>query len=673
MKLRELVVTLGFDIDQKKLKQIEDSVTELKDNLRNLTVVAAGAAATVFGFAKVTADAANNVRNVASQLGIGTRDLQALGYAAEQNGATFEDMVSGLQSLSGAMNSARLGSGTQADAFRRLGITFKDTQGQLLPVVQVYQQLADRMSRMDDGTKKVAIATDILGGSAGKLLQTLSQGAGVAGKAGAELEAMGGIISDAQFVIAKDFQLALGGMFAQLGAIGKQIGFAIIPQVTRAIGIFRSWMQANREFVRIKMSEVLSNLALMLRQIFRVGRSVLEVVTGLYKGADLLLKPLGGVAIAFRALAYGLALFAAGRSLMALASIADGVAKIGRAALLANTKALLFPILIAAAAAAIYLIVDDIVAYFDGRPSVLGFLLRNKEKLLKDFEAFLAKTRKFIFDFTQKGIELFLKLYDVPSKQAAIVARKIRSVFERVFDVISSAVVVTMSVMMSVIEDSVKLLVDLISEPLKTFENIGGRLVGIVANAMRIALISVLDVIKAIGNLFGINPATIQKVWKFFLDTGLTVINALQQAMEFIFQGLVNYVFAILEKVIGAIKGTVQLVSGIIADPKAAIEAAKNKVITVLTDNPIAREAESLLGFGTSIYGDVKDKITGSPSQLNSTNNQGAVNFSPTINVTAPAGSNADDFAAKIKQTVEDSFRSELRKSGTVLTPQIEY
>lgn len=685
MKLRELVVTLGFDIDLKKLDNIEKAVEELKTNLQGVAIVAASAAAALFGFAKVTADSANNIRNTAAQLGVGTKDLQALGFAAEKNGATFEDMVGGLQSLTQAMNAARLGSGNQADAFRRLGITFKDNQGVLLPVVEVYQQLADRMSKMDDGTKKVAIASDILGGSAGKLLQTLSQGATAAGVAGRELESMGGILSETDFLIAKQFQSTLTVFTTQLSAIGKKIGFAIIPQVSKAIGMFQKWMSVNQNLIRVKISEFLNVLGVVLNKIFRISRSVLEVITGLYKGLEFLLKPVGGVAQAFKVLAYGLALFVAGRTLIALGTIAQTVFNIGKAFTLVNAKALLVPMLIAAVAAAIYLIVDDIVAYVEGRPSFLGWLLRNKDKILKDLDVFFTRVRKSIFDFVEKILVKFFEFFDVPTKQAKQAAAKIRGIFENLFDVLKSLMTNPFVILMTVLEQGTRLIVDLFTKPMETFEQLGSRIAMIFGETLKSAMYGMADLGQTIGKLFGVNPETIKRLWTTFLDVGFLVIGKLQTALQFIFEGLGTFIGAILDKVITAIDFVVKTFGAIIrtiapflADPKGTVGGVFNKAKDALTNNVVADEIASLFNFSKSLLpgGDTPQQITGkanSATGTTTTNTQAPINYSPTINVNAPTNGSLKDFETSVKKALDDSFKQQLRQTNSILTPQVKY
>lgn len=676
--IRDLTVSLGFDFDKESLASIDRGIKTLKENLIGVGVAAAGAAATLFGFAKATADSANELRRAASEIGIGKNDLQVLGHLAETSGASFEDMTGGLRSLVGAMNAARFGAGTQADAFRRLGIIFKGSNGELLPVVDVYKQLADRMSRMQDGTKKTAIATDILGGSAGKLMETLSRGSSVIADAGNELASFGGIIDEAGFRKAQEFTLSLQRLMAQVKAIAKAVGFSLMPIIQNVIRMFGRWIQTNRELIKSNIAQFTSVLIGFLHRLFRITRSVVEVITGLYKGLNLLLTPFGGLVTVLRYAAYAMGLFIAGRTIGALFDVAKAVFNIGSAFNLVSLKALLIPILIAAAAAAIYLIVDDIVAFMDGRPSFLGYLLKNKDKILAQVKAFFERMKKFVLDFVEKALVAIFRFFDVPEAEAIKAAKRIRNAFDSVLSFITAAIMGAINIIMTLVRDAVALLVDLITKPKETFENLGLRFAQIFGNILRSGFEAFTGIAKALAGIFGVNGLSFDKVWANFKDTALSVIEYVQDKLGQLFQGLKGIVLGIGEFIFYIMS---EFIKGAVALINAPIDTLKNlgkKLFDSIDGSPNPNALRQFLPSGVGPVQPLPDPLGLNPNSFlgigaASNSNQSSVIFNPTINVSTQPGADGMDIAETIKKVTSEEFKRSLRQTNTVIQPAIKY
>jgi hypothetical protein len=145
---------------------------------RGFTAVAAAAtvAAGALGIAvKGAVDHADELGKAAQKAGVTVEALSRLEYAAKLSDISLESLTGGLQKLSKGMTDAAGGKGPAA-AFKALGIAVTDNQGALRDSGQVFGDIADRFSRMEDGATKTALAIQIFGRSGAEMIPLLNSG-----------------------------------------------------------------------------------------------------------------------------------------------------------------------------------------------------------------------------------------------------------------------------------------------------------------------------------------------------------------------------------------------------------------------------------------------------------------------------------------------------------------
>lgn len=118
-------------------------------------------------------DNAINIAHMSEKVGASTEVISALSLAATTAGVSQEDLSNGLVKLARSMDQAAQGSTKPLDAFKRLGISMRDIKSD--DPGQMFVLLAQKMSGMEDGTKKAAIAQALLGRSGADLIPLLDQ------------------------------------------------------------------------------------------------------------------------------------------------------------------------------------------------------------------------------------------------------------------------------------------------------------------------------------------------------------------------------------------------------------------------------------------------------------------------------------------------------------------
>lgn len=172
-----------------------------------LTAFAAGAAAATaaMGVAVQGAiDHADELNKASQKAGVAVESLSRLAYAAKLSDVALGQLTGGLQKLSKGMLEAANGDGP-AKAFRALGVTVTDTNGRLRDSNAVFSELADRFSRMEDGSTKTALAIQIFGKSGADLIPLLNSGADGLARMADEADRMGATISDKTARSAEEF------------------------------------------------------------------------------------------------------------------------------------------------------------------------------------------------------------------------------------------------------------------------------------------------------------------------------------------------------------------------------------------------------------------------------------------------------------------------------------
>lgn len=161
------------------LRRAQKRLQAFGEGARTLgTRIAASGAAILAGFGAavgVFISAGDALDKMSGRTGISVEALSELGYAAAQSGANLETLEKGVRTMQKAIVEAAGGTKTYVDALADLGLTAKDLQG-LSPEEQ-FTVIADRISKIEDPTRRAAIAMQVLGRAGTALLPLMSGGA----------------------------------------------------------------------------------------------------------------------------------------------------------------------------------------------------------------------------------------------------------------------------------------------------------------------------------------------------------------------------------------------------------------------------------------------------------------------------------------------------------------
>lgn len=141
-------------------------------------------------------DYAGSLGELASTLGLTTRDLQTFSFAAGQVGISQEELNVGIQKLTVSMGKAQAGSKAQIDAFNAIGISVDQLKNKTTG--DIFRLIAAALEKVSDRSQRAAIEVALFGKAGAKLDNLLSGTEGGLNALSDAAEKLGIVLSDDQ-------------------------------------------------------------------------------------------------------------------------------------------------------------------------------------------------------------------------------------------------------------------------------------------------------------------------------------------------------------------------------------------------------------------------------------------------------------------------------------------
>jgi len=339
-----LVAKLSFEFDDKALKKFDEG---MKNATKVVAVVAAGAAAAgtaIFAFTSKIAEQNDGVGKLAQTIGITSQAINELGFVAQLNGGSVNAMNTSLENIAKTSSEAARGLGAGVEAFGLLGVSTTDVNGNLKQADQLLLDVADSVSKLDSSSQKLELLNKL--GIDSSLLLTIEQGSAAILAQRKEVEELGFVLDRDATASAAKFNDEMLRIKTVISGVGSSIGTKLMKQITPMIKAFLEWFKANKEIIKQNLSAFFEKLTKVINVLFNIGRRVVNVINSI-------------------AQAFG--------------GWATSIGIVSAALLAMNARILLIPALILAAGAAIFLLIEDLVAFANGADSQIGALTKKSE------------------------------------------------------------------------------------------------------------------------------------------------------------------------------------------------------------------------------------------------------------------------------------------------------
>lgn len=235
------------------LAELKKSVKLKSDEIQAAGRVLAGFGASItatFGILlKSSADAGDQIHDLAERTGIATELLSGYKLAADKSGTSIDGFAVGVKILANNLQAANAKGGAQRDLFESLGIKYKDAAGNALPLDRVLLSIADKLSTMPGGWEKSAVAVDLFGKSGAELIPLMNLGAQGLEAEYREAKRLGMVFSQEAADAADEFNDSLTELKGAVQGVGNELAKSLLPALQPMIDRTKESVRWVRDFV----------------------------------------------------------------------------------------------------------------------------------------------------------------------------------------------------------------------------------------------------------------------------------------------------------------------------------------------------------------------------------------------------------------------------------------
>lgn len=196
---------------------------------------AAGAAVGAFKLAREVGKTADDLITLSNQTGISTQQLQEWDYAMRFIDVDMGTMTKSMAKLVKSMDDADKGSKDVTEAFDRLGVSWKDSAGNMRSNQEVFYDLIDALGKVENETERDALAMRIFGKSAQELNPLIKAGGEELARLSKEAHAVGAVLSDDALEAAGKFDDTMQTLEASTKGLVATLGVAVVPAVSEVV------------------------------------------------------------------------------------------------------------------------------------------------------------------------------------------------------------------------------------------------------------------------------------------------------------------------------------------------------------------------------------------------------------------------------------------------------
>lgn len=230
-KLQEGMKKAG-EVAQKGLKVGCDLVVA---GLKAMAVATATAITSLVTLGVKAGATADDLNTLSATTGLSTEQLQKFQYASELIDVDMNTLSGALKKTTSAMNNAKKGTGTSAEAFKKLGVRIKNVDGTLRNNNDVFEESIRALGNIANETERDALAMELFGKSATELNPLIEGGIDQLDEMGKKAEELGLILSQDALDGANKFNDEIDILKANTKGIFGKIGNEVARQLTPAM------------------------------------------------------------------------------------------------------------------------------------------------------------------------------------------------------------------------------------------------------------------------------------------------------------------------------------------------------------------------------------------------------------------------------------------------------
>jgi len=267
----------------RKFAAVADNIQGKLFNLQNAAVALFAVMAIKSGFTMVEkmAERGDDIAKTAGQIGMSTKALQELEFAAMRENVSQETLRGSLTKMNKAVGELQKG---QGDLFSTLKRTDPALLAQLQKVTKsedAFLLLSDAVMKAPNAMQKAALATKAFGRSGQEMLKLLEVGPEGIRRLAAEANKLGVVMDDKMIGQAAKFADASDNMKQAVFGAKLAIGSKLLPVFNDLVTKTTEYITANREVIAAKVEAVFDKIAVAIKFLADHGETLLKIMIGL--------------------------------------------------------------------------------------------------------------------------------------------------------------------------------------------------------------------------------------------------------------------------------------------------------------------------------------------------------------------------------------------------------
>ena len=298
----------------------------LKSVGKKLALVGAVGVSGFLAATKSMADMSGQIDDMSQRTGVGVESLSALKFAAEQTGATLDDLGDAFKNINNLITDAEKGADDARKKLAAVGLTIEDIKD--LPADKVMERLATAIQSINSPAKQSSAALDLMGKKGLALLPLLKLGSLGIQAFTTEAKKRGLVFSEADIKAADEFGDRWAAAMSVVWSAVHRVGAAVIPVLMPLIDLVSDtvkhvakWIDENRGLT-VSVLAAFATVKVLGLALAYVVPLVLSVGSGVLFAAASIPKLLAAIkAVAMTTVSFTSILSGAGTVLSAMGTV----------------------------------------------------------------------------------------------------------------------------------------------------------------------------------------------------------------------------------------------------------------------------------------------------------------------------------------------------------------
>jgi hypothetical protein len=245
--VRELVTKLGFQVDRQGIQQFNRNIIGLKSKLALATGIVGGFVAATLQSIRGVGNLIQDTEILAKKTGIGFEQLIKLTEAAKQFRIKPEQFQGALDSFGKQVRLARQGLGDLNKLALKVGISSRNANGTLKTTEQLFFEIVDVISAIDDEAQRITAFEEIFGEEVGaKFNEFFKNGSQEALELADSMYTLGESM-ESSIEVSKQFEKDLSTLESTFDNFKKEAVIAITPAVSQSLTGLTEIIKKGRE------------------------------------------------------------------------------------------------------------------------------------------------------------------------------------------------------------------------------------------------------------------------------------------------------------------------------------------------------------------------------------------------------------------------------------------